>query len=64
MAICGHFIAENQALCDSTSTQNVGIGLLRMMRSMTDGRNETGTATAFLNTPVNKDAVMLVAVPN
>eukprot|EP00975_Prorocentrum_lima_P012379 2623859-Prorocentrum_lima.AAC.1 len=28
MVICGIFASESQALCDSTSTQNVDIGLL------------------------------------
>eukprot|EP00975_Prorocentrum_lima_P011116 2361542-Prorocentrum_lima.AAC.1 len=51
MVICGGFAPENQALCDSTSTQNVDIGLLRMMLSMTNGRN------VFLNAPINKEAV-------
>eukprot|EP00975_Prorocentrum_lima_P002361 515192-Prorocentrum_lima.AAC.1 len=35
---------------------------------MTNGRNETLTTTdianAFLNTPINKDAAILVRVPN
>eukprot|EP00975_Prorocentrum_lima_P067737 12916648-Prorocentrum_lima.AAC.1 len=38
------------------------------MLSMTNGRNETLTppdiANAFLNAPINKDAVMLLSVPN
>eukprot|EP00975_Prorocentrum_lima_P033307 6988373-Prorocentrum_lima.AAC.1 len=60
MAICGNFASENQALCESASTHNVDIGLLRMMLSMTKDRNETLTTTdianAFLNAPINKDA--------
>eukprot|EP00975_Prorocentrum_lima_P000222 47238-Prorocentrum_lima.AAC.1 len=39
-----------------------------MMLSVTNGRNETLTTTvianAFLNAPINKDAAMLVSVPN
>eukprot|EP00975_Prorocentrum_lima_P041690 8757175-Prorocentrum_lima.AAC.1 len=39
-----------------------------MMMSMTNGRNETLTpadiANAFLNALINKDAVILVSVPN
>eukprot|EP00975_Prorocentrum_lima_P045192 9465892-Prorocentrum_lima.AAC.1 len=41
IAMCGNFASENQAVCESTSTHNVGIGLLRMMMSMTNGRNVT-----------------------
>eukprot|EP00975_Prorocentrum_lima_P070408 12931811-Prorocentrum_lima.AAC.1 len=52
---------KTQALCESTSTHNVHIDLLRMMLSVTNGRNETLTTTdmanAFLNAPINKDAV-------
>eukprot|EP00975_Prorocentrum_lima_P025109 5272117-Prorocentrum_lima.AAC.1 len=57
--------SENQALRESTSTHNVDIGLLRMMLSMTNGRNATLTTTdianAFLNAPISKDAVILVS---
>eukprot|EP00975_Prorocentrum_lima_P024064 5063422-Prorocentrum_lima.AAC.1 len=39
-----------------------------MMLGMTSGRHETLTTTdianAFLNTPINKDAVMLACVPH
>eukprot|EP00975_Prorocentrum_lima_P028183 5924989-Prorocentrum_lima.AAC.1 len=39
-----------------------------MMLRVTSGRNETltttGIANAFLNAPINKDAVILVSVPN
>eukprot|EP00975_Prorocentrum_lima_P043990 9225823-Prorocentrum_lima.AAC.1 len=60
MVVLGDFASENQALCESTSTHNVDIGLLRMM---TNGRNETLTTTdiadAFLNAPINKGAVIL-----
>eukprot|EP00975_Prorocentrum_lima_P001691 362689-Prorocentrum_lima.AAC.1 len=38
------------------------------MLSVTNGRNDTLTTTdianAFLNAPINKEAVILVAVPN
>eukprot|EP00975_Prorocentrum_lima_P063700 12893106-Prorocentrum_lima.AAC.1 len=65
---CGNFATENQAVCESTSTQNEDIGMLRMMLSMNNGKNETLTATdmanAFLNTPISKDKTILVAVPN
>eukprot|EP00975_Prorocentrum_lima_P007444 1597844-Prorocentrum_lima.AAC.1 len=68
MVIGGNSATENQALCDSTSTQNAGIGLPRMMLRMTNGKNETLTTTdmanAFLNTPVTKDKTILVAAPN
>eukprot|EP00975_Prorocentrum_lima_P061898 12882531-Prorocentrum_lima.AAC.1 len=59
MLVGGNFATEHQALCDSTATQNVDIGVLRVMLSMTNGKNETLTATdiasAFLNTPITKD---------
>eukprot|EP00975_Prorocentrum_lima_P068516 12921158-Prorocentrum_lima.AAC.1 len=61
MVICGNFASESQAWCESTSTHNVHLGLLGMMLSMTDGRNETLTtvdiANAFLNASINKDTV-------
>eukprot|EP00975_Prorocentrum_lima_P052475 11000272-Prorocentrum_lima.AAC.1 len=63
MVTGGNFASENPASCDSTSSHNVDIGLLRMMLSMANGRNETSTTTdkanAFLNTPINKGAVVL-----
>eukprot|EP00975_Prorocentrum_lima_P070526 12932494-Prorocentrum_lima.AAC.1 len=59
MVICGNFAWENHALCDSTSTQKIDIGLLRMTLSTTNGRHETLTTTdianAFLNAPLSKD---------
>eukprot|EP00975_Prorocentrum_lima_P043414 9116161-Prorocentrum_lima.AAC.1 len=46
MVICGNSATTNQALCESTSTQNVDIGLLRMMVSTMKGRDErSGIAT-------------------
>eukprot|EP00975_Prorocentrum_lima_P049944 10454736-Prorocentrum_lima.AAC.1 len=54
-------------LCDSTSTQHVDIGLLRMLLSLTHGRSETLTttdiATVFLNAPIDESEVIFVAVP-
>eukprot|EP00975_Prorocentrum_lima_P011229 2382300-Prorocentrum_lima.AAC.1 len=56
MVICGNFATDSERLWDSTSTQNVDIGLLRMVLSLTDGRLETTTTTdintAFLNAPM------------
>eukprot|EP00975_Prorocentrum_lima_P003275 723953-Prorocentrum_lima.AAC.1 len=67
MVTCGNFATSNQALCDSTSTQNADCGLLRMMSSMTYWKNETLTTTdipnAFLNPPISKDKTISVAVP-
>eukprot|EP00975_Prorocentrum_lima_P000226 48272-Prorocentrum_lima.AAC.1 len=55
-------------LCDATSTQNVDVGLLWMMLSMTNGKTETLTTTdissAFLNAPIEESNVLLVAVPH
>eukprot|EP00975_Prorocentrum_lima_P031251 6558871-Prorocentrum_lima.AAC.1 len=57
MVMCGNFATEHEMLCDSTLTQNVETGLLRMILSLTNGRTETLTttdiATAFLNAPIN-----------
>eukprot|EP00975_Prorocentrum_lima_P064778 12899580-Prorocentrum_lima.AAC.1 len=50
---CGNFASENQAVCVSTLTHNVDIGLLRMMLSMTSGRNETLTTTDIANAFLN-----------
>eukprot|EP00975_Prorocentrum_lima_P022749 4789665-Prorocentrum_lima.AAC.1 len=67
MVICGNFATEHEMLCDSTSTQHVDIGLLRMLLSLTNGRSETLTttdiATAFLNAPIDERKMILVAVP-
>eukprot|EP00975_Prorocentrum_lima_P000234 49336-Prorocentrum_lima.AAC.1 len=60
--MCGNFSTENEALCGSTSTQNVDIGLLRMMLSMADGKSETLT-NALLNARIAQDKTILVAVP-
>eukprot|EP00975_Prorocentrum_lima_P055633 11664034-Prorocentrum_lima.AAC.1 len=49
MVMCGNFASENLALCESTSAHNVDIGLLRMMLSMTNSRNETLTTTDIAN---------------
>eukprot|EP00975_Prorocentrum_lima_P053043 11120736-Prorocentrum_lima.AAC.1 len=55
-------------LCDSTSTQNVDIGLLRMMLSMTNGITETLTTTdipsAFLKAQTDESKVIFVAIPH
>eukprot|EP00975_Prorocentrum_lima_P035799 7527845-Prorocentrum_lima.AAC.1 len=55
MLICGNFATEHEMLCDSTLTQHVDIGLLRMLLSLTNGRTDaltmTDIATAGLNTP-------------
>ena len=65
MVICGNF-SDQELLCD-TSTQNVDIGLLRMMLSITNGKVETLTTTdianAFLNAPIDESRTILVAVP-
>eukprot|EP00975_Prorocentrum_lima_P059746 12529781-Prorocentrum_lima.AAC.1 len=45
MVICGNCAREPETNRDSTSTQNVDIGLLRMMLSMTNGKTETLTTT-------------------
>eukprot|EP00975_Prorocentrum_lima_P009550 2032791-Prorocentrum_lima.AAC.1 len=37
MATCGNFSTDSERLCDSTSTQHVDIGLLRMVLSLTNG---------------------------
>eukprot|EP00975_Prorocentrum_lima_P038059 8004296-Prorocentrum_lima.AAC.1 len=67
MVICGNFPIDNERLCDSTSTQNVDIGLLRMVLSLTKGRLETITttdiSTAFLNAPIDESKVVLVTPP-
>ncbi len=47
MVICGNF-SDQELLCD-TSTQNVDIGLLRMMLSITNGKVETLTTTDIAN---------------
>eukprot|EP00975_Prorocentrum_lima_P056841 11925558-Prorocentrum_lima.AAC.1 len=58
MVLCGNFATSHDMLCDSTSTHNVDIGLLRMHLSCTNGRSETLTTTdiaaAFLNTPMDE----------
>eukprot|EP00975_Prorocentrum_lima_P022737 4788268-Prorocentrum_lima.AAC.1 len=38
MVICGNFATDTERLWQSTSTQNVDIGLLRMILSLTNGR--------------------------
>eukprot|EP00975_Prorocentrum_lima_P055473 11631931-Prorocentrum_lima.AAC.1 len=57
MVICGNFAIDTERICDSTSTQNVDIGLLRMVLSLINGRVETITttdiSTAFLNAPID-----------
>eukprot|EP00975_Prorocentrum_lima_P047762 9985458-Prorocentrum_lima.AAC.1 len=67
MVISGNFATDNERLCDSTSTQNVDVGLLRMILSLTNGRLETLTtteiSTAFLNAPIDESKVVLIAVP-
>eukprot|EP00975_Prorocentrum_lima_P066850 12911577-Prorocentrum_lima.AAC.1 len=58
MVMCGKFATDADRLCDSTSTQNVDIGLLRMLLSLTNCRVETITttdiSTAFLNAPIDE----------
>eukprot|EP00975_Prorocentrum_lima_P018957 3993628-Prorocentrum_lima.AAC.1 len=58
MVIFGNFATDTERLCESTSTQHVDIGLLRMVLSLTNGRVETITrtyiSTAFLNTPMDE----------
>eukprot|EP00975_Prorocentrum_lima_P050823 10649866-Prorocentrum_lima.AAC.1 len=58
MVICGNFATDTERLCESTSTQNVDIGLLRMLLSLTNGKVETVTttdiSTAFLNGPIDE----------
>eukprot|EP00975_Prorocentrum_lima_P023165 4874027-Prorocentrum_lima.AAC.1 len=45
MVICGNVATDIERLCDSTPTENVDIGLFRMVLSLTNGRVETITAT-------------------
>eukprot|EP00975_Prorocentrum_lima_P001498 323886-Prorocentrum_lima.AAC.1 len=45
MVIWGDFATDTERLCESTLTQNVDIGLLRMILSLTNGRVETITTT-------------------
>eukprot|EP00975_Prorocentrum_lima_P035081 7373054-Prorocentrum_lima.AAC.1 len=58
MVICGHLATGTEKLCESTSTHNVDIGLLRMLLSLTNGKVETVTttdiSTAFLNAPIDE----------
>eukprot|EP00975_Prorocentrum_lima_P048677 10184605-Prorocentrum_lima.AAC.1 len=58
MVICGNFATDIERLCESTSTQNVDIGLLMMILSLTNGYVETITTTdireAFLNAPIDE----------
>eukprot|EP00975_Prorocentrum_lima_P066457 12909357-Prorocentrum_lima.AAC.1 len=67
MVICGNFATETEKLCESTSTQNVDIGLLKMLLSLTNGKVETVTttdiSTAFLNAPIDETKVVLISPP-
>eukprot|EP00975_Prorocentrum_lima_P008090 1729896-Prorocentrum_lima.AAC.1 len=67
MVICGNVATDTERLCESTSTQNVDIGLLRIILSLTNGRVETITttdiSTAFLNAPMDETKVALVTPP-
>eukprot|EP00975_Prorocentrum_lima_P065866 12906003-Prorocentrum_lima.AAC.1 len=45
MVTYGNFATDTERLCESTSTENVDIGLLRMVLSLTNGRVETITTT-------------------
>eukprot|EP00975_Prorocentrum_lima_P068453 12920812-Prorocentrum_lima.AAC.1 len=36
MVMCGNFATDTEKLCESTSTQNVDIGLLRIILSLTN----------------------------
>eukprot|EP00975_Prorocentrum_lima_P055084 11548265-Prorocentrum_lima.AAC.1 len=45
MVMCGNFAIDTERLCESTSTQNVDIGLLGMILSLTNGRVEAITTT-------------------
>eukprot|EP00975_Prorocentrum_lima_P070117 12930177-Prorocentrum_lima.AAC.1 len=38
MVMCGNFATDTERLCESTLTQNVDIGLLKMILSLTNGR--------------------------
>eukprot|EP00975_Prorocentrum_lima_P038599 8108781-Prorocentrum_lima.AAC.1 len=58
MVICGNFATDTEKLCESTSTQHVDIGLLRMLLSLTNGKVEivttTDISTAVLNAPIDE----------
>eukprot|EP00975_Prorocentrum_lima_P021249 4473350-Prorocentrum_lima.AAC.1 len=61
------FAVDTERLRDSTPTQHVDIGLLRMVLSLTNGRVETITttdiSTAFLNAPIDEGKVVLITPP-
>eukprot|EP00975_Prorocentrum_lima_P067347 12914316-Prorocentrum_lima.AAC.1 len=65
MVICGNIATDTERLCESTSTQKVDIGLLRMILSLTNGKAETITtadiSTAFLNAPMDETKVVLTS---
>eukprot|EP00975_Prorocentrum_lima_P061622 12880956-Prorocentrum_lima.AAC.1 len=67
MVICGNFVTDAERLSESTSNQNVDIGLIRMLLSLTNGKVETVTATdistAFLNAPIDEAKVVLISPP-
>eukprot|EP00975_Prorocentrum_lima_P010597 2249689-Prorocentrum_lima.AAC.1 len=58
MVNCGNLATDTERLCESTSTQKVDIGLLRMIQSLTNGKVETITttdiSTAFWNAPIEE----------
>eukprot|EP00975_Prorocentrum_lima_P044050 9237405-Prorocentrum_lima.AAC.1 len=53
MVVCGIFATESGTLCSSTSAQNVDLGLLRMMLSITSEKNEAVTTTDIANAFLN-----------
>eukprot|EP00975_Prorocentrum_lima_P043839 9194263-Prorocentrum_lima.AAC.1 len=58
MVMCGNCATDTERLCESTSTQKVDTGLLRMLLRLTNGKVETVTttdiSTAFLNAPIDE----------
>eukprot|EP00975_Prorocentrum_lima_P025714 5410537-Prorocentrum_lima.AAC.1 len=67
MLIGGNVAVDSERLCNSTSTQHVDIGLLRMVLSLTNGRLETITttdiSTPFLNAPIDEHKVVRIIAP-
>eukprot|EP00975_Prorocentrum_lima_P013202 2802653-Prorocentrum_lima.AAC.1 len=58
MVMGGNVAIDTERLYESTSTQHVDVGLLRMILSLTNGRVDTITttdiSTAFLNAPIDE----------
>eukprot|EP00975_Prorocentrum_lima_P055009 11533669-Prorocentrum_lima.AAC.1 len=68
MVMWGNSATDAERLCESTSTQNVDTGLLRMILSLTNGRLETITttdiSTALLNPPIDETKVDMITPPH